>query len=135
MTIFVTIQMQFIPHRKHITSPLQSPTGYCCLGKQSLFIVRTVREHTDTLCGQNAEFWYVNAGGSYSNHWTLKRRFILPLLTKVGRISGRNCRQDDVNVRGLLQEKLLRPRSCSCWRECVSCTPYDPFRAPCCINI
>jgi hypothetical protein len=29
-------------------------------------------EHTDTLCGQNAEFWYVVAGGTYSNHWTLK---------------------------------------------------------------
>jgi actin-related protein len=25
-------------------------------------------EHTDTLCGQNAEFWYVKAGGTYTNH-------------------------------------------------------------------
>jgi hypothetical protein len=33
----------FLPHRKHMMSPLQSPTGYCCLGKQSLFIVRTIR--------------------------------------------------------------------------------------------
>jgi hypothetical protein len=24
-------------------------------------------EHTDTLCGQNAEFWYVKAGGTYSD--------------------------------------------------------------------
>jgi hypothetical protein len=24
-------------------------------------------EHTDTLCGQNAEFWYVKEGGIYSN--------------------------------------------------------------------
>jgi hypothetical protein len=22
-------------------------------------------EHTDTLCGQNAEFWYFNLGGTY----------------------------------------------------------------------
>jgi hypothetical protein len=29
-------------------------------------------EHTDTLCGQNAELWYVKAGGTYSNHWALK---------------------------------------------------------------
>jgi hypothetical protein len=29
-------------------------------------------EHTDTLCGQNAEFWYVKAGGIYSNHSALK---------------------------------------------------------------
>jgi hypothetical protein len=27
-------------------------------------------EHTDTLCGQNAEC--VKAGGTYSNHWALK---------------------------------------------------------------
>jgi hypothetical protein len=29
-------------------------------------------EHTNTLCGQNAEFQYVKAGGTYSNHWALK---------------------------------------------------------------
>jgi hypothetical protein len=29
-------------------------------------------EHTDTLCGQNVEFWYVKAGGTYSDHWALK---------------------------------------------------------------
>jgi hypothetical protein len=29
-------------------------------------------EHTDTLCGQNAEFWGVKAGGKYSDHWVLK---------------------------------------------------------------
>jgi hypothetical protein len=26
---------------------------------------------TDTLCGQDAEFWYVKAGGTLSNHCTL----------------------------------------------------------------
>jgi hypothetical protein len=25
-------------------------------------------EHTGTPCGQNAEFWYVRAGGMYTNH-------------------------------------------------------------------
>jgi hypothetical protein len=29
-------------------------------------------EHTDTLCGQNAEFWCVKAGGTYSDQWALK---------------------------------------------------------------
>jgi hypothetical protein len=29
-------------------------------------------EHTVTLCGQNAGFNYVKAGGTYSNHWALK---------------------------------------------------------------
>jgi hypothetical protein len=25
-------------------------------------------EHTNNLCGQNAEFWCVKAGGTYTNH-------------------------------------------------------------------
>jgi hypothetical protein len=29
-------------------------------------------EHTDTLCGQNAQFYYVKASGTYSNRWALK---------------------------------------------------------------
>jgi hypothetical protein len=29
-------------------------------------------EHTNSLCGQNAEFRYAKAGGTYSNHWVLK---------------------------------------------------------------
>jgi hypothetical protein len=29
-------------------------------------------EHTDTRCGQNAEFWYVKAAGMYNNHSALK---------------------------------------------------------------
>jgi hypothetical protein len=29
-------------------------------------------EHMNTLCAQSAEFWYVKACGTYSNHWGLK---------------------------------------------------------------
>jgi hypothetical protein len=29
-------------------------------------------EHTDKLCGQDSEFLYVKAYGTYSNHWALK---------------------------------------------------------------
>jgi hypothetical protein len=29
-------------------------------------------KHTNTLRGQNAEFWYVKVGGIYSNHSALK---------------------------------------------------------------
>jgi hypothetical protein len=25
-------------------------------------------DHTNTLCGQDVEFWYVKAGGTYTNH-------------------------------------------------------------------
>jgi hypothetical protein len=31
-----------MPHRKHIMTLLQSPTSLCCLGNQTLFIVRTI---------------------------------------------------------------------------------------------
>jgi hypothetical protein len=36
----------------------------------------THTEHTDTLCGQNAEFWYVKAGGTYSNQSVPHRKHI-----------------------------------------------------------
>jgi hypothetical protein len=48
--------------------------------KKSLFVVRTIR-NTNTVCELNAEFWYdneggyVNAGGTYSNQWSLKGSF------------------------------------------------------------
>jgi hypothetical protein len=29
-------------------------------------------EHTNTLCGQNAEVLCMKLGGTYSNHWALK---------------------------------------------------------------
>jgi hypothetical protein len=29
-------------------------------------------EHTNTLCGQNAEFWYVKVRGIYRNHSAVK---------------------------------------------------------------
>jgi hypothetical protein len=29
-------------------------------------------EHTNTLYGQNTEFWYVKADGTYTNHSALK---------------------------------------------------------------
>jgi hypothetical protein len=28
--------------------------------------------HRYTVCVQNVEFWYVKAGGTYSDHWALK---------------------------------------------------------------
>jgi hypothetical protein len=29
-------------------------------------------EHTNTLCGQNAEFLYAKVGGTYSNQWAVE---------------------------------------------------------------
>jgi hypothetical protein len=29
-------------------------------------------EHINTFCRQNAEIWYIKAGGTYSNCWALK---------------------------------------------------------------
>jgi hypothetical protein len=28
-------------------------------------------KHTNKLCGQNPQFYFVKAGGAYSNHWAL----------------------------------------------------------------
>jgi hypothetical protein len=39
-------------------------------------------EHTNTLCGQNVEFWYVKAGGTYSNHWALMGQFPTLLVSR-----------------------------------------------------
>jgi hypothetical protein len=42
-------------------------------------------EHTDTLCGQNVEFWYVKAGGTYSNQFVPHRKHITsPLQSPTG---------------------------------------------------
>jgi hypothetical protein len=51
------IKIQFVPHRKHITSPLQSPTGYCCLGKQPLFTVSTIRNTQIHYVGRMQSFY------------------------------------------------------------------------------
>jgi hypothetical protein len=36
-------------------------------------------KHGNTVCGHNTEVWYVNAGGTYSDHWTLKDWSSFPL--------------------------------------------------------
>jgi hypothetical protein len=41
---------------RHRYTP-QPVNAVCC---------ETHTEHTDTLCGQDTEFWYVKAGGTYS---------------------------------------------------------------------
>jgi hypothetical protein len=41
------------------------------LGETVAVYCENHKEHTDALCGQNAEFWYVKAGGIYSDHWVL----------------------------------------------------------------
>jgi hypothetical protein len=32
-------------------------------------------KHANTLCGQNTKFYYVKAGGIYSDRWALKGSF------------------------------------------------------------
>jgi hypothetical protein len=42
-------------------------------------------EHIDTLCGQNAEFWYVKVGGTYSTQSVPHRKHITsPLQSPTG---------------------------------------------------
>jgi hypothetical protein len=60
------IKLQSVPHRKHITSPLQSTTGKCCLGKQSLFVVRTIRNTQIHCVGRMKSYINVRATGIYN---------------------------------------------------------------------
>jgi hypothetical protein len=53
-----TQKNQPIPHRKHIMSPLQRPTGYCFLGKEALFTVRIIR-NTQKHCGVRMQSFVV----------------------------------------------------------------------------
>jgi hypothetical protein len=54
---FWDIKTQFVPHRKHITSPIQSPAGFCyvILG---FFTAVTMK---------NAVLWDVTPSGSCKN--------------------------------------------------------------------
>jgi hypothetical protein len=45
---------------KHITSQLQIPTGQCCLGKQSLVVVRTKRNTQIQCVGRVQSFNALN---------------------------------------------------------------------------
>jgi hypothetical protein len=45
--VFWDIKTQFVPHRRHITSPLQSPAGYCYV-RFEVFAAATMK---------NAVFW------------------------------------------------------------------------------
>jgi hypothetical protein len=34
-------------------------------------------KHLKTLCGQNVEYPNIKPGGTYSNHWALKAKFVI----------------------------------------------------------
>jgi hypothetical protein len=61
------IKPQSVPHRKHYVSTTKT---------SRLMLFRETPEnptkHRNTLCAQEAEFLYVKAGGTYSDHWDLK---------------------------------------------------------------
>jgi hypothetical protein len=40
-------------------------------GKTAVYCENNMK-YTNTLCRQNAKFWYVKAGGTCSDHWALK---------------------------------------------------------------
>jgi hypothetical protein len=65
------IQIQFVPHRKHYVSATK-PNRLMLFRETVALYCENHMEHTNTLCGQNVEFYCVNAGGTYSNYWALK---------------------------------------------------------------
>jgi hypothetical protein len=50
---------QSVPPRKHYISATK-PNQLMLFGETVAVYCENHTEHTDTLCGQNAEFWYVN---------------------------------------------------------------------------
>jgi hypothetical protein len=57
IAVFWYIKTQFIPYRRHITSPLQSPAGYCYV-RFEVFTVETLK---------NAVFCDITTCGSCKN--------------------------------------------------------------------
>jgi hypothetical protein len=58
--------VEILPHRKHNNSPLKCPTAWCCLGKSSLFILRTIRNNRYSVWAEcrvctSEETYYVSA--------------------------------------------------------------------------
>jgi hypothetical protein len=45
-------------------------------GETVAFYCENHTEHTDTLCGQNAQFWCVKAGGTYIYHCALNEYLV-----------------------------------------------------------
>jgi hypothetical protein len=62
--------MQSAPHRKHYASATK-PSRLMLFRETVAVYCENHTEHTHTLCGQNAGFWYVKTCGTYSNHWYL----------------------------------------------------------------
>jgi translation initiation factor IF-1 len=48
------------------------PNRLMLFGETAAVYCENHMEHTNTLCGHNAEFLCVKTGGTYSNHWVLK---------------------------------------------------------------
>jgi hypothetical protein len=62
------MQIQCVPHRKHIVSTTK-PNRLMLFRETVAVYCENHTEHTSTLCGQNVEFQYDNAGGTHSDHW------------------------------------------------------------------
>jgi hypothetical protein len=69
------------------------------------------REHTNTLCGQNAEFWYDKIGSTDSNHWastyclTSAAAGLPPILVEILIFMAMQIHRKKVNTR----EELMEP--------------------------
>jgi translation initiation factor IF-1 len=64
------IRIQFVPDRKHYVSATET-NRLMLLGETVAVYCENHGEHINTVCGQNTEFWYVKAGGTYSDHSAL----------------------------------------------------------------
>jgi hypothetical protein len=64
MKLLNDIKIQFLPHREYIVSV--TGINWLMLLKGKIAVsCENHTEHTNTLCGQNVEFWNVKADGTY----------------------------------------------------------------------
>jgi hypothetical protein len=97
------LNVEFVPQRNHITFPLEIPTGKCCLGKESLFIVRTIR-NTQMHCVGKMQSAYLT-GRTLRLHY--KSQPVNFLLWKQSPFIVRTLRNTQIHCVGRMQSLYL----------------------------
>jgi hypothetical protein len=79
--VFWNIKPQFVPHRRHITSPLQSPAGLCYV-RFEVFMAVSMK---------NAIFWDVSRVALVRTDASEERIPSIIRLTRIGGLGTKKC--------------------------------------------
>jgi hypothetical protein len=69
----ITLHLNFASQEMHAISVVKINWLKLFKGVKIAVCCEIHTKHTNTLCRQNEEFYFAKAGGTYSNHWALKR--------------------------------------------------------------